>query len=164
MTASAVLADECAIYESAPAAFSGQDLSATHSPSLDATVYMLSYPAVPAWWNSVKSQLDELGRLPPGWDSYAAKVITASSRSTALDVLRQIATRKTPKPAIVPTSDGSIQVEWHTRGIDLEVRVLSSTRIGVSFEDEQNQLGPIDDEFQYDFRPLVLAMSILSSR
>lgn len=164
MTANTALADECPVYEPAPAAFSGRHLSSMPYWGTDASLYMLSNAPLPPWWNSARSRLNELGKLAPGWDSYGAKVIASSARAAAIDVLRQITTRKTPPPSIVPTSDGSIQIEWHTRGIDLELRVLSPTRLNVSMEDAQNQVPPIEDEFQYDFRRILQAINVLSNR
>ncbi|HKR37355.1 MAG TPA: hypothetical protein VJT10_21075 [Steroidobacteraceae bacterium] len=161
MTASA---EDCAIYQPAPSGFAGEQLSSLPYLSTDVSMYVLSYGAAPKWWYGAKSMLEELGKLPAGWDSYGAKPIAPSARSAALDVLRQISTRRTPQPAIVPTSDGSIQLEWHTHDIDLEVRVLSPTKIGVCLEDARNQIDEIDEELQYDFTRLVHAIDVLSNR
>ena len=53
---------------------------------------------------------------------------------------------------------------WHTRGIDLEVRVLSTAKINVSFEDLRNLAAPIEGELEYDYRSLAQAIHILSNR
>lgn len=56
-------------------------------------------------------------RLPAGWDSYQGEPTTQKAAVAAqrfLDALR------TP-PAVVPCSDGGIQLEWHTAGYDIEV-------------------------------------------
>jgi hypothetical protein len=41
----------------------------------------------------------------------------------------------TPEPQIVPTPSGGVQMEWHTRGIDLEIETLGGGRFGAFFED-----------------------------
>lgn len=41
----------------------------------------------------------------------------------AITVLRDAMTADTIPPAVVPTADGGLQLEWHTKGVDLEVYV-----------------------------------------
>ena len=43
-------------------------------------------------------------------------------------------------PAIVPTSAGGAQVEWHDAGIDLEIECYPDGRIEVAIDDIQNGL------------------------
>jgi hypothetical protein len=62
-------------------------------------------------------------------------------------------------------SDGRIQFEWHTNDIDLEVRVSSTTKIEVFFEDSRGVLPPMEDvELRYDFREVKRAIDLLSAR
>jgi hypothetical protein len=163
MTASAALADDYGIYEEAPLAFAGQELSGMPYRGADISRYVM-YTAAPPWINDAKQKLDELGSLKAGWDSYAARPISKSARSAALQLLQEISLPSTPRPAIVPTSDGSVQLEWHTKGIDLEVRILSPSRVSVMLEDDHGEVNPLDDELQYDFRRLEAAMIVLSNR
>lgn len=67
----------------------------------------------------------DLLRLPPGWNSYSAKPIAASNAVRAIRVLASIIDTETPLPAIVPSSQGGIQLEWHAKGIDIEVYIDS---------------------------------------
>ena len=163
MTASAALADDCGIYEEAPLAFAGQELSAMPYRGADVSRYVM-YTTIPRWMNDARAKLDELGSLKADWNSYGARPISKFARNAALQLLQEISLPSTPRPAIVPTSEGSVQLEWHTKGIDLEVCVLSPTRISVLFEDSQGEANPIDAELQYDFRQLKGAMFTLSSR
>lgn len=41
----------------------------------------------------------------------------------ALVVLENIVGDQTPAPAIVPSGAGGLQLEWHTKGIDLEIHI-----------------------------------------
>jgi hypothetical protein len=43
----------------------------------------------------------------------------------------------TPKPSVVPTSRGGIQLEWHRAGVDLEIEIESPDRVNVFFEDDR---------------------------
>lgn len=152
--------DDCAVHEPSPAAF------ATYARGYargDFVSYVMTSP-FPGWLGSAKNRLEELGTLPPDWNSYGAKPVSALARTAAYGLLRQLAGPNTPKPALVPTSDGSVQIEWHTRGIDLEIRVLSSTRISICFEDLYGDVAPMEDELQYDLTALGEAIQVLSNR
>jgi hypothetical protein len=73
--------------------------------------------------------------LPPNWDSYGAAAITPQSVVSALNLLIRLMDDDTPEPQIVPTPSGGVQMEWHTRGIDLEIETLGGGRFGAFFED-----------------------------
>jgi hypothetical protein len=152
--------DECALHEPAPAAF----ISHTYAYSrVDVSSYVMTGYS-PAWLMSAKAQLVELSRLQRGWDSYNAEPISTVASKAAMGLLRQLSGPDTPRPDLVPTVDGSVQIEWHTHGIDLEVQILSSTRMRVCIEDARGQLDPLEDELQYDLRTLSEAVQVLSSR
>jgi hypothetical protein len=144
------------------AVFSRQQLMARYRHSNVASE--LSNPPTPKWLDEAKNQLEELSKLANGWDSYGGKQITATALSFARQLLLQLVTPGMPRPSLVPTSDGSVQIEWHTKGIDLEILVLSSTRVGVSFDDLQGEHEPVDVELQYDFRELNRMIEVLSQR
>lgn len=67
------------------------------------------------------ARVNELLAMPHGWDSYGGRPISASAAMTAISWLDEIVMPGLPSPSVVPGSDGSIQFEWHMRGIDLEV-------------------------------------------
>ena len=46
-----------------------------------------------------------------------------------------------PSPSIVPTSRGGVQIEWHVKGIDLEIEVVTPHRFQASFEDAVTEEG-----------------------
>jgi hypothetical protein len=45
---------------------------------------------------------------------------------------------ETPAPFLVPTSSGGIQMEWHLKGIDVEIETLSGHSLAVYFYDSIN--------------------------
>ena len=70
----------------------------------------------------------------------------------------------TPAPALVPMSDGSIQMEWHTLGLDLEIRLLSGADLEVYFEDLDGTEEPVDTVLSYDVTRLTELMQLLAVR
>ncbi len=72
-------------------------------------------------------------------------------------------TSETPRPSVVPTSHGGIQLEWHTRGIDLEVGVAEPEQVTASYEDGIGNTA-WEKNVTSDLRPLVEVVSIMSER
>jgi hypothetical protein len=118
----------------------------------------------PAWLPSVRVALEELRELRKDWDSYGAAPVSPVMIGAAYELLQQIVPARVPMPSIVPTSNGSVQIEWHTHGIDLEVRLLSPARISVAFEDSTNPGNAWERELTFDMTPLKALMSHLMSR
>ena len=71
------------------------------------------------------------------WDSYGAHPVNPECVSYALQLLRSTMQPDTPPPDVVPTSGGGVQIEWHTRGIDLEIEVVSPGRSSILYEDHR---------------------------
>jgi len=55
----------------------------------------------------------------------------------AVEFLLRVALPHVPPPAIVPLSDGGIQLEWHEGGVDLEIS-FSDLEPGVYVEDRDS--------------------------
>lgn len=119
---------------------------------------------LPSW---VAPTVDALGRLlsmPPDWDSYGARQVDPTCVESAIDIALAIMHDRTPSPAVVPTSSGGIQLEWHMRGIDLEIEIQSPSRISASFEDQQGENTAWDEEHLIDFSRLRNALRELARR
>jgi hypothetical protein len=113
-----------------------------------------SYEAVPAaagagkasmdaserarWRRDALEKLRRLAALEPNWDSYGACPISGAVVMVVEDLLDVVALPKAPEPAVVPTPEGGVQLEWHIRGLDLEVEVAPSATgtLLVSLDDE----------------------------
>ncbi len=163
MFGSAVLVESDVTVESVPLAYANQAVTRKYR-GINVESYALSSNA-PSWLRVVQAQIEECARFEAGWDSYTAKPISSVACAAAYRIIRELATRKTPVPSVVPTSDGLLQFEWHVNGIDLEIRVVSTTKIEVSFEDTHGVLTPLEDaEFRYDFREIKKAIDLLSAR
>lgn len=87
-----------------------------------------------AWTVPVILRLFNLMRLGQNWDSYGAQPVQGWSAREALKVLTDIMDDNTPLPSIVPTPEGHVQIEWHTKGIDLEAEFAGPALIHVAYE------------------------------
>ena len=116
---------------------------------------------LPNWFQDVVAKLNGLSALAANWDSYGAKRIEGSSIRAAAELLLRIAGPQTPAPAIVPTNQGTVILEWHTRGVDLEIEVFNADRQHVAFEDAQ-QGNAWELDVSADLSQLVDAINRLS--
>jgi hypothetical protein len=88
----------------------------------------------PEWLRKTEEALRSLLALPANWDSYGARAIELHAVHAAIELLRSIVQHGTPQPVVVPTNRGSIQIEWHTRGIDLEIEITVHGEVRVFYE------------------------------
>jgi hypothetical protein len=88
----------------------------------------------------------ELLELPPGWNSYNARPIRKENVNFALGFLGQTMLADTPVPNVIPMVRGGVQLEWHTRGINLEVSIYSPGEISFLAEDVRSGDNPVEGE------------------
>jgi hypothetical protein len=146
-----------------PQVFAKSSLSSQPYQSTSAERVSMETPT-PDWLSAVRTEIEEFRQFESGWDSYKAKPISTNLRTTAFQLILDLARGDTPRPAVVPVSDGTIQFEWHGKGIDLEIRVVSTTKIEVVFEDAKDELEPLECEMDFDFRRLESVMNVLATR
>jgi hypothetical protein len=91
--------------------------------------------AAPGWLLDVARQLVRLSQLPPNWDREGSEPLKIGVLTVIPYVLNHLMQQRTPAPAIVPTRRGGVQLEWHERGIDIEVEIDPSGEIHVSVDD-----------------------------
>jgi hypothetical protein len=89
----------------------------------------------PSWFQSAFFEMESLLNLPDNWNPYGSRRINPMAAFRGLDLLFKIMRAQMPEPSIVPTADGSIQLEWHTLKADLEIRLLSYGSLSFLFED-----------------------------
>jgi hypothetical protein len=115
------------------------------------------------WMLPIANALDELLSLPANWDSHGARALSLAYVPAVLQLLLEVMPDDAPLPAIVPTSGGGIQLEWHTRGIDLEVEFVTPTRVWGLYEDLRS--GQVwEAELTFDRTLLVKAIAELAQR
>lgn len=87
-----------------------------------------SSPAV-AHLRKLTNTLSEFVNLPLGWDGYDGVPTSEAAALKALHILLSIMSDESIPPALVPTSQGGIQLEWHSSGYDVEIEVRRDGRI-----------------------------------
>jgi len=88
----------------------------------------------PRWLAPCVESLTSVSTLPPNWDSYGSRTIDSRAVYHALILLTQTMGTNSPPPQVVPTSRGRIQLEWHRRGVDLQIEIAPSGRYSAAFE------------------------------
>lgn len=82
-----------------------------------------------SWVNSLENRLNELTSLPRGWNGYRSVPVSFSCASFAAKLLERICTEGLPPPSLVPGTDGTLQIEWHRNGYDVEIDVLGANQV-----------------------------------
>lgn len=80
----------------------------------------------------IETRLHELYQLPSGWDGYQGQSLTQANLDLARRLLRAIMAPEMPHPSFVPGADGSLQVEWHVDGIDIEADLINGRIVTLS--------------------------------
>lgn len=121
---------------------------------------------VAEWWVNACHKIGYLLHMDDNWDSYGAKKINRNLAFFASQLIQQIARPRIPEPAIIPTLKGSIQLEWHDFGFDIEVEILSSSEIGFYCEDLRAEVAvePIETVLGADIGLLVDKLAELADR
>ncbi len=120
--------------------------------------------STPGWVDSTLKQLGSISGLGQGWDSYGAPAITRSRIPQAYSLIQAIMDDRAPAPRLVPTPDGSIQIEWHSCDVDLEVLLISDADLDVVFEDLRGEVVPYEGVLSYNVAPLVEYVRLLAAR
>ena len=76
------------------------------------------------WKSTVGAQLKALQSLESGWDSYHARVIDLCVIERTKTLVDRLARPGVPVPSVVPTVNGTVQLEWHTTSFDAEIETL----------------------------------------
>lgn len=90
--------------------------------------------AAASWVRDAFEQISSLTALRHNWDTYGAEAIRASAIADVATFLINHAYNDLGAPAVVPMSDGGVQLEWHRGGLDFEI-AFSEQEPGVFVED-----------------------------
>lgn len=85
------------------------------------------------WLDGVRSRLEELIRLPRGWDGYSGQPLPFATAQFAADLLIRIGHGGLPAPSLVPVARGQLQIEWHTENVDIELLVRRPNSVQAYF-------------------------------
>jgi hypothetical protein len=75
------------------------------------------------WLKPVVDRLNHLLLLQNGWDGPESSAISGSIAIKAYNTLAQVALTKTRPPSISPGRDGSLQIAWYARDLELEIDI-----------------------------------------
>lgn len=116
----------------------------------------------PPWFQPTVQSLVHLLTLSPSCDAFKARRVEPACVVTAIQTALEVMNDETPAPAVVPTSCGGIQLEWHIRGIDLEIEIRSPSRVLARCEDQET--GESWEERVFDFSRLRRALCEVARR
>lgn len=116
------------------------------------------------WLVSVQHEIRDLLLLEAGWDLYSARPIDERAVATAQVIVLEAARFGCPRPSIVPMSRGGIQVEWHTRGMNIEVTIPSHGSSVVVWSEDLRQQVEEEFELNEDLDPLRSVLMTLARR
>lgn len=117
----------------------------------------------PAWVEPTLNALAESLALPTNWDSYGACRVDPGSVASAGQALCSLMSSDTISPTVVPTVRGGIQLEWHARGIDLEIEFSPVGRAHVYCQDHRDNM-EWEGELSHSLNRLRGVMQQLSHR
>jgi hypothetical protein len=86
-------------------------------------IYYSEGVSLPSWLHVLIGSAFRLLVLPKDWDSYGGQQVVPKPIEAAIRLLSLFMTDKCPLPSLVPTSAGGVQIEWHTKGVDLEIEI-----------------------------------------
>jgi len=109
------------------------------SPKATRTVRLRRSPSKrPRWLPDVLRRLQQLSRSPFGWDGEGGTPLQPGALEASAVVLAEIMAEQSLPPQLVLTHEGGLQLEWHERGVDLEVEVRPSGEVEVLCTDRRS--------------------------
>ena len=131
------------------------------NPTIEAVPVTAEKLHLPVWTRNIEDRLVSFLSLEKGWDAYDAPPPDFDAVVAAFDLLMMISEDSTPAPQVVPTPNGGVQLEWHERGIDLEIEVRSEFQFDVFYENLRT--GEVrEEEIMADLTPLRNWVGLLS--
>jgi hypothetical protein len=117
------------------------------------------------WEAAVVQALVRLINMPTGWDSYNAPPLRRDAGHFALEILQRVMRPRTPIPQVTPSAAGGVQLEWHEKGVDLELHITAPYQWELWFRDLQDPNSrPVSLELTDDFSELRRPIALLTTR
>jgi hypothetical protein len=117
------------------------------------------------WQIEVQNRLLKYVKMQKGWDSYGAPPVGWDTGMFALSVLNDVMRTRTPIPQVVPSAAGGVQLEWHQKGIDLELHIAAPYQCELWFQDHQQPNDPpVSVELTDNFSALLKPIELLTTR
>ncbi|MEM1141426.1 MAG: hypothetical protein AAGI88_02480 [Pseudomonadota bacterium] len=128
-----------------------------NSPSTVSTVFSpyaarVNYPTS-AWFNELSDRFTELTGLQQGWDGYGGLPVSFPCAIFAATIIERLYSDGLSAPQLVPGCDGSLQLEWHENGYDIEIDVLAPYEV---IANRFDHVSGVSEEIELDSDFLVL--------
>lgn len=96
-----------------------------HKPVFISTWMVSLAPNLPieTFANRARAAINDLTRLPPGWDGYHGIAVLPGVAEHALRLLEEIGAHTQIVPDVVPLSNGGMQLEWYVGIDEVEVEI-----------------------------------------
>lgn len=114
------------------------------------------------WREDVETKLQELIRLPVGWDGYRGQPVSFETANFAVRMLESILPSGAPTPQLIPGIFGDVQIEWHAEAIDIELHVRRPNSVHAWKETATTGEDGEEIELTFDFRPILSWIKQLS--
>jgi hypothetical protein len=89
--------------------------------------------ASPAWLRGTVEAINRAARLGDNWDSYGACRLQEKAALHAIELL-EVSKFGGPAPAVSPSKDGGIHLEWGRRHFGLELEITDEGEVSVVLE------------------------------
>lgn len=124
-----------------------------------AMVALDTFDRAPQWQLDADERLADLMLMRRGWNGPASGPIGAGLASYIQSLLQSVMQADTPLPAFVPAHDGSVQLEWHQNGLDVELMVYRplDAELSVQFHDGRDPIEEVPLTINFDFLSKVLS-------
>lgn len=76
-----------------------------------------------------KKDIQHLVGLEKGWDGYKAVSVSQENASYAIRILEGICSENLLCPQAVPGADGSIQLEWFSNRVEIELHIVAPNNV-----------------------------------
>ena len=102
------------------------------------------------WFHQALRDFRRLLALDDNWNGYGERAVHEDAVKRAMNVLNVVGVDG-PRPDIVPTSDGGVQVEWSVDGCEIEVEIPPGGPASVFIAEASGE----ESEFSADARNAV---------
>lgn len=148
----------------------GKNIMNTHSEAIDSSAVfrdeIAAFPAIDSqtsiifpqhrvraghhgsrWMRELADRFEGVVSLNIGWDGYTAVPVSFATAQFAAQIIERLCVPHVPAPNIVPGSDGSLQIEWHVGGYDIELDVIEPLKVEAY---RLNQQTSVEDEIEIE--------------
>jgi len=114
-------------------------------------------------YNHVCKKVQEFSSLEDNWDSYEGLAPTKAALLGAQQLASAVFNDDVPRPYVFPVPNGSVQIQWSCRNLEVEIEVVSFDKIHLYLEDLTTGF-TIEEECTIDFSAISNAVADLASR